>query len=265
MLSNVMENEVTAFGFIVLSIAEIDEHRYQPSAMVNVGASRIANVTLMDVGSHPELVRLVFRFENMAPLLVLPRLPVRNIRSPIDVDRASRLARSRPEYDKAIVDKALAVSCLKDRLPSEISGDQILIRGIAPIERIAGRASTRRALRESPKELVVVVTPDEILDSDMLKRMALNDGDGQIQNRLCFYRSSIFPAESIDSSHESTSRICRSIIVPDPVFRGPGPARRRGTALYRDRFANPYFALSFLKRSTSSLVAAMHTPLTSGA
>ena len=84
-----MQNEITTDHFVLFGVAQIDQHRNQAAAMVDMRLARVADKTLVDVDPDPQLVRLMLDLADVARFFVLAGLPIGDIPRLAQIDHTA--------------------------------------------------------------------------------------------------------------------------------------------------------------------------------
>src|SRR6185369_12071994 len=93
----------------------------------------------MDIQAHEKLMRLVANLEDVPSLLIFAAFTIRHINRLFQVDAALVGDESRLELLDARVNEGLGMRCIKKGFPCRVLPEELIVLGVAPIERKAGR------------------------------------------------------------------------------------------------------------------------------
>jgi hypothetical protein len=74
-----MKKQLTARHLILCLVAHVDQHRHQSTRVIEVDRTVVSHLTLMDVHTDPQLIRLVFNLAEGGALFIDAVLAIGNI------------------------------------------------------------------------------------------------------------------------------------------------------------------------------------------
>ena len=170
-----MQNELAALHAHLVLVLEIDQHRDQPAAVIEVYRTVVAAVGLVEIEAGPELVRLVRRTAKLQELFVGAVLAVRHVDRFVQVDAAAFTRPIVAELGDDVLDPPLTMDEVVDPLPGGAGGEMGIVLRIAPIERLppAFRALHFRDLGEVIPQLLVELSFEKAVDHEMRERLGV--------------------------------------------------------------------------------------------